>query len=286
MIWNWMIACYLFLAGMGAGSFAFAIIAGWKKPEALKVRKAGMILGLAAVAVGTVMLIFDASAGAQHPLRFFYLLTNWSSVMTWGVALLSAFLLLGFIDLVLLFVRKQTPKALDGVILAVAAGVAVYTGLLLGVSSAYPLWNIFILPILFFVSALSAGFAAAALIGQLIAKDEMESLSFYQPLSRVLPVIEALLIVALLSATAMTTGSGATAATATVTALTSGTYAVAFWLGLIVVGLVVPFSIEIAARKNTVALGAVMTAETCVLVGGYLLRYLVIMAAVPIIALM
>ena len=33
MVWNWMIALYLFLAGMGAGAFVLSGIAGMaKKP--------------------------------------------------------------------------------------------------------------------------------------------------------------------------------------------------------------------------------------------------------------
>ena len=32
MIWDWIIALYLFLAGMGAGAFVLGVIAGWKCP--------------------------------------------------------------------------------------------------------------------------------------------------------------------------------------------------------------------------------------------------------------
>lgn len=286
MVWNWMIACYLFLAGMGAGAFVFAVVVGWKNPSALKVKKTGMIIGLVAVAVGTLLLVFDATAGAKNPLRFFYLLTNWTSVMTWGVALLSAFLIVGFIDLVLLFVKKQTPKPLDWACVVLAAGVALYTGLLLGVSVAYPLWNIVVLPILFFVSATSTGFAAGALGGQLAARDEMESIDFYKPLASWLPLVEAALIALLLIVVGMTSGSGAQAASATITALTSGSYAVAFWGGLIVIGLAVPFAIEFMAQKKSFGASTIMAAEACVLVGGSLLRFLVVVAAVPIVALM
>lgn len=286
MVWNWMIACYLFLAGMGAGAFAFAAIAGWKVPDVLKVKKTGMIIGIVAVAAGTLLLVFDAAAGARNPMRFFYLLTNWSSVMTWGVALLSAFLILGFIDVVILFVKKQTPKALDVVCVVIACGVAVYTGLLLGASVAYPLWNIVVLPILFFVSATSAGFSVVLLVGRIVAPEEIARIEFHKGLVKWLPVVEAALIAILLAVTASTTGSGAQAAAATVQSLTGGSYALAFWGGLIIVGLAVPFILEFTASRKELGSGALMASDACVLFGGYMLRYLVVVAAVPIVALM
>lgn len=283
MVWNGIIACYLFLAGMGAGSFAYATIAGWKNPDATKTKLAGMIVAIVAVAVGTLMLVVDAKAGLHNPARFFLLLTNWGSVMTWGVALLSAFLIAGFIDLIIMIRKKSTPKALDYVMLVLAFGVALYTGLLLGVSNAYPLWNIAILPILFLVSALSTGFAVATLFGQLAAKDEAGGITFHRTLVVWLPVIELALVALLLIVTASTSGSGSAAAQATIASLLSGSYALAFWGGLVVVGLVIPFVIEFMAKKKEPGVGALMAAELCVLVGGFLLRYLVIMAAVPIV---
>ena len=66
MVWNGIIAGYLFLAGVGAGSFAFAAMAGWKDPEARKLKMAGMIIGFLCVAVGTLMWVVDAKAGLHE----------------------------------------------------------------------------------------------------------------------------------------------------------------------------------------------------------------------------
>ena len=63
-----------------------------------------------------------------------------------------------------------------------------------------------------------------------------------------------------------------------------------FWLGLVLIGLALPFCLELyrasKARKaadGAGATGLAVTGEAGVLVGGFLLRYLVIMAAVPVV---
>lgn len=285
MIWDWIIALYLFLAGMGAGAFVLGTIAGRKCPDASKVKLAGLVIAPVAVGVGTLMLMVDARAGLMNPLRFFGLLANPSSIMMWGVVLLSAFLLVGVVELALQWKTKKTPKWLDVVGVLLAVGVAGYTGMLLGDAHvAFPLWNQMVLPLLFLVSAASAGFAAVVLAGHALHAPELEQLRFTHTTGLVLPVLEAVLIAVLLMMAQAADGSAAAAGAASVAALTSGAYAAPFWLGLVVVGLACPFALELAMRaKPELAAGpAAYVAECCVLVGGFMLRFLVIYAAVAL----
>ena len=115
---------------------------------------------------------------------------------------------------------------------------------------------------------------------------ELEDLAFTHKTSLVLPVLEVALIAVLLMVTQSVAGSAASAAAASVAALVGGAYAAAFWVGLIAIGLVVPFVLEIAMCKNpALASGpAAMAAECCVLIGGFILRFLVIYAAVAVAA--
>ena len=214
MIWDWIIALYLFLAGMGAGAFVLGVIAGWKCPDASKVKLAGLVI--APVAVGVVlMLMVDARAGLMNPLRFFGLLANPSSIMMWGVVLLSAFLLVGVVELALQWKTKKTPKWLDVVGVLLAVGVAGYTGMLLGDAHlAFPLWNQMVLPLLFLVSAASAGFAAVVLAGHALHAPELEQLRFTHTTGLVLPVLEAALIAVLLMMAQAADGSAAAAGAA------------------------------------------------------------------------
>lgn len=306
MVWDWIIASYLFLAGLGAGAFALAALVGFVKPDAVKLRTIGYVVAPVAVAIGTVLLMVDAKAGLQNPLRFFALLTNFSSIMTWGVVILIAFMVVSIVALVVMVRTKKTPRALDIIGLACAVAVAMYTGLLLGDAPGFPLWNPFVLPLLFLVSAASSGFAAVLAIARAMKSAELASIGFLKKTGIAFPVLEALLIAVLLAAVNATGGSGQDAAAASVANLVSGSFAGAFWLGLVIIGLVLPFCMELlhlrggkkavsadasadaAASVGTVSSaastgnGAALAGEVGVLVGGFLLRYLIIMAAIPV----
>lgn len=304
MVWDAFIAIYLFLAGLGAGAFVLGALSNWAKKPAPRMKKIAFVIAPVAVAVGTLVLVVDAKAGFNNPLRFFMLVSNLNSVMAWGVVILSVFLAASVVDLVLLLVRKKTPKALDvaGALLAVC--VAAYTGVLLGDAGvAFPLWNMALLPVLFVVSAASTGMAAVLFVTHLAAPDEAEALPALPKAGLVLPVLELVLVAALLGVTASASGSAAAAASASVANLLSGAYAVPFWLGFVCAGLVLPFALELARRgksgapkaavSEAAADGAAAVApgsgkalalvgEAGVLVGGFMLRYLVIMAALAV----
>ena len=283
MVWDAIIAIYLFLAGLGAGAFALGALTNWAKTPAPTMKKVAFIVAPAAVAVGTLMLVVDAHAGLMNPLRFFGLVANLGSVMAWGVIILSAFLVVSIVDLIVLLVKKSTPKALDVVGAVLAVCVAAYTGVLLGDAGvAFPLWNMAILPILFIVSAASTGIALTVLITRFVAADEVAALPWLGKAGLVLPVLELALVIILLAVTGTAGGSAAAAGAASVANLVSGSYAVAFWLGFVVIGLAVPFVLELMSRRGSQSKALPMAGEACVLVGGFMLRYLVIMAAVAV----
>lgn len=283
MVWDAIIAIYLFLAGLGAGAFALGALTNWAKTPAPTMKKVAFIVAPVAVAVGTLMLVVDAHAGLMNPLRFFGLVANLGSVMAWGVIILSAFLVVSIVDLIVLLVKKSTPKALDVVGAVLAVCVAAYTGVLLGDAGvAFPLWNMAVLPILFIVSAASTGIALTVLITRFVAADEVAALPWLGKAGLVLPVLELALVIILLAVTGTADGSAAAAAAASVGNLVSGSYAVAFWLGFVVIGLAVPFVLELMSRRGSQSKALPMAGEACVLVGGFMLRYLVIMAAVAV----
>lgn len=283
MVWDAIIAIYLFLAGLGAGAFALGALTNWAKTPAPAMKKVAFIVAPVAVAVGTLMLVVDAHAGLMNPLRFFGLVANLGSVMAWGVIILSAFLVVSIVDLIVLLVKKSTPKALDIVGAVLAVCVAAYTGVLLGDAGvAFPLWNMAVLPILFIVSAASTGIAATLLITRLVAADEAAALPWLGKAGLVLPVLELALVIVLLAVAGMAGGSAGAAGAASVANLVSGPYSVAFWLGFVVIGLAVPFVLEFMSRRGSQSKALPMAGEACVLVGGFMLRYLVIMAAVAV----
>lgn len=288
MVWDGLVAVDLFFAGLGAWAFIFAVILGWGNTRCSKMKTLGMIIGLVAVALGALILMVDAKAGLHNPLRLFYLLTNFGSVMTWGVVFISLFLFVCFVCLIFRLRKKNAPKVLEVIGCVFALGVAAYTGVLLGASSSYPLWNLMVLPVLFLVSAAYCGLAAVSLCGFVFARDELIEAPALEKVYVLLPIAQAVLVTALLIVTNAATGSAAAAGASTVMSLLAGQNVPLFWLGAIVVGIVVPIGLEIfnlMVRKagNVSPAWRIPVECVCILIGGFVLRYLVVVAALPIV---
>ena len=258
-IWGVPIALYLFLAGLGG-----------KNPDAEVTRKAGHFIAPVVVAVGLVLLMLDAQGGFHNPLRFALLLHNLGSVMTWGVIFLAAFEVIALIAAIMELAKRAVPLWLEAAGSVFGVCVGAYTGCLLGVVKTFPLWNNAILPVLFLVSAISTGIAAVILASLIAAPKEAEELDELKGFHYWMPVVELVLVVAMLFIVKAS--------------LLSGAWAPAFWLGFIVIGLVGPTLVETYLQRakgaNERALG--IGSEAGVLIGGYLLRMMIVMAALPI----
>ncbi len=285
-IWGSIIAWYLFLAGLGAGAFATSAFLSWRHPEAVAMRKMGHLIAPIAVAVGLVLLMVDAEAGLHNPMRFMLLLGNFGSVMTWGVVFLSVFMVIAVAALVLDILKRPVPGWLENVGAVLALCVAVYTGALLGVCNTFPLWNNALLPILFLVSALSTGAASVLAVSIIRHADEFNRVGVLKKFHFCLPIIELLLVMSLLFITQSNSDAGA----ASVMSLVTGEWAVWFWLGLVAVGLVIPTILELwllfftseEFEESKLAHGLSFASDAGVMVGGFLLRYLVVVAAIPL----
>ncbi len=281
MIWGPLIAWYLFLAGMSAGAFAACAYIGRKYANSSKVCFFGRIVAFVALAVGLVMLMVDAEAGLAHPTRFFLLFSNPASVMTIGVYVICLYLVALIAALVLDFMKKKQPAVLMVIGSVLSLCLAAYTGFLLGAAAPYPLWGNAALPVLFVVSGASAGLAAVMLVGRIVDSELVARMSSLTRFGVVFPIVEGVVLFCMLCIVAWSSVDGATS----VAMLVGGKYALAFWLGLVVVGLVMPLAIELFqlyGKNHVKALGFVSDAG--VLVGGFCLRYVVIAAAVMTIA--
>ena len=285
-IWGAPIAWYLFLAGLGGGAYITSAFLRWRHPEAQGMRRAGHFIAPVAVAIGLVLLMVDAEAGLHNPLRFALLLTNFGSVMTWGVVFLSVFMVIALATAVLDIMKKKTPGWIELAGAVMALCVAVYTGALLGVCKTFPLWNNALLPVLFMVSALSAGAASVLLVAVFRHADEFNKAGVLKKFHFCLPIVETLLVASLCFITAFKS----TAGFESVMSLVAGEWAVWFWLGLVFVGLILPTALEtwllffsskeFEESKKAHLISA--ASDAGVLVGGFMLRYLVVMAAVPV----
>lgn len=291
-IWSGIIACYLFLGGLGGGAFATGAALAWRHPEAKGLRVHAHAIGFIAVMVGLVLLMFDAKAGFFNPWRFALLLTNFGSVMTWGVVFLAVFLVVSFVAFLLDILRHfgkfhgEAPLWLEFIGALMGVCVAIYTGCLLGVCKTYPLWNNALLPVLFFVSAMSTGMASVLLAGVFRHPDEFNKVGTLKKVHYVFPLIELFLVASLLAITSTVNEAGA----ASVASLVSGKYALVFWVLFVVVGLLCPVITETKLlffspkefEESSFAHGVSAFSDITVLIGGFILRLLVLLAAVPV----
>lgn len=285
-IWGPIIAWYLFLAGLGAGAFITSAFLGWRHPDATSMQKMGRIIAPVAVAVGLVLLMVDAEAGLHNPLRFFYLLMNPGSVMMWGVVFLGLFMVVAIAAFVLDRLKRAIPNWLEIIGVVLALCVAIYTGCLLGVCQTYPLWNNALLPILFVVSALSSGAASVLMVAVVRHADEFIRVGVLKKFHFCLPIIEIVLVASLCFITSYNSPAGFDS----VMSMVAGTWAPLFWIGLVLIGLVVPTGLEtwllfFSAKEFEESKKAHMisaASDAGVLIGGFLLRFLVVMAALPV----
>ncbi len=285
MVWGPMIAWYLFLAGASAGAFITSAFVEKKYPESVKMRIAGRIIAPIFIAIGLLLLILDAEAGLHNPLRFIYLIMNPGSVMTLGVYFICVYMPVSLVVAVLEILKKPVLKWLNWIGIISAFCVAAYTGFLLGVVQAYPLWNNAILPILFVISALSAGLAATSLVGLITDRERFERMWLIKKSHVILSAIEMVVLFTML----VIVNSGSPEGAASVSSLISGQYAMMFWGGLVILGLIAPFMIEgypvfITKKPETSTASLVISiiGESGVLIGGFVLRLLIVIAALPV----
>jgi formate-dependent nitrite reductase membrane component NrfD len=194
-----------------------------------------------------------------------------------------------------LLARKGVIGALGWTNVVLGVGLGIYTGILLNTMVARPLWNSAILGPLFLVSGLSAGAALIHLAtGLLPGRPAPQGLvqgafaALWQPLGREAPAkesadelvradlaflaVELVLIGLLLANLYTSTASHATAAGI----IASGPYALAFWGGVVGLGIVVPLALqglELGHRIPHTVLPALL-----VLGGGFVLRWVMVSA--------
>jgi formate-dependent nitrite reductase membrane component NrfD len=158
--WKWQVPVDIYLAGMGGGTFIFAMIIGWLGYFSY-LPKAVLLWGFIPVAGGAALLVLEL--GMKH--RFLRTLLNpRSSWLSRGFLILSGFMVLSFIScgvavLPYLGINIDLPfmPFVEGLGFAFGIGVALYTGALIRSTKSVPLWSTKWLLAVFFVSALSTG---------------------------------------------------------------------------------------------------------------------------------
>ncbi len=297
--WSWLPAIYLFLGGLSAGAFLTTAFVKLARPGRFeKTVTGGMWITVGALAIG----LFSLIAEVEKPLQAMWVFgsfvnpTSWMTIGAW--LLLVAFIVFLLSALVATKPvaewlsgswkwfgahRETVGKVLAVVGIPLAVGVAVYTGILLGAAGSIPLWDTWLLPALFTVSAFDTGLAAVLILATFVERDEaFEPIrSLLEKVVVALVVLEGIVLVAFVSTMQ---GAGTNEATS-VGILTEGALSVQFWLLVVVVGLVVPLvaavvQLLVARRRGDKAVTTALPVAggACALVGGFTLRFVVLAA--------
>ena len=170
--WGWMIVLYIFLAGLGGGTFLFSFILLFAdKYESIA--RIGALVGPLVVLLASALLLFDLGSPSRAYRLFLTPKTLMTSWMTRGAWILTAFIILGLAyalpayNLFKWLPWNQTSGWGHGIGIAAAVLsliVPIYPGLLLGVIKSIPLWNTSVLPPIFFLSGLDTGIAVLVLV--------------------------------------------------------------------------------------------------------------------------
>lgn len=283
-IWHWQIPAYLFLGGLAAGILFFAglyTVLGKEKQLPTAVKWSTFIVPVALV-LGLFFLFLDL----KHKLYFWKLYTTvrFESPMSWGAWTLMAITPLSIIwsatylkELIpgwnwrlpilekfeQLAIKYRLWMAWALVFLSVILGI--YTGILLSAFNARPLWNTSILGPLFLTSGLSTG----AVVIMWMSKDHYER-KVFSKIDLILIGIELFFITHLFMGFLASTEVQIEAAKL----FLGGPYTLIFWGGVVVMGLIIPFILEVLelrGRKIPVFIPSVL-----ILAGGLIFRFVMV----------
>jgi formate-dependent nitrite reductase membrane component NrfD len=308
--WGWLIVIYLFLGGLGAGSYltSYAAEKGWLG-HSPALQRVGYIISGPIVAFGTLLLVFDLGQGLKKPWLLIGLLSNPRSVMTWGVYILAAFIMVSLVVAYFALIKKTAaPKILVTIGAVLALATCAYTGLLVAVVKAIPFWNTFLMPVLFVVSAFSTGLSITMLMAHILENGLEADEQKVTKTHLYLVGAEIVLLAAIMGL--MASGSNGPVAAESASKVISGSLAISFWGILVALGLVAPLLVSVyglnklspakvgralqpdlvaavsegaAASEGAHGLTKVLLlSDTVVVLGGFVLRYVVIFAAIPV----
>ncbi|GGZ26924.1 MULTISPECIES: NrfD/PsrC family molybdoenzyme membrane anchor subunit [Shewanella] len=293
--WNWVIAVYLFLAGLSAGSLLIGIGLRWvqnKTEGDSGLLKAAALIAPVAICLGMLCLVFDLT----KPFHFWLILINYNltSVMSIGVLALLAYIPLTFAyALVVLkddlgnwglgFLKGIAEsltglrKTMEVLLFVLAIVVGAYTGFLISAMNAYPMLNTAVLPALFLVSGLSAGAAANAVVALLLFKTDKHCPQLGRMHGLELPIMAAEILFLFMLFCALYFKGGAAAAA--LASLTSGVWASVFWIGVVGIGFGIPLlSMLLLPASTRHTKGAMLAVACCSLTGVLALRHFILYA--------
>ena len=312
LYWGLPVISYLFLAGLGAGALTVSgsvllrggggLFAG----EHFRIARMGALLAPLPLVLGTGMIVFELGTfqvGMQNfDIEKMFKWINLFKTINLSPMSIGSWVLGLCIIVSVLFAftfwspgsrpdddQQKTRRALAWVGMPLGVAVAVYTGIMLGAMPSRPFWNSQILGMLFLLSGLSAGVAGILLLYAINRQEDQmkkggEDAGYILSVSDALLIGVELIVIFLFIMFAFLTVGDPVHAIAVI--LPGGALAAWFWIGVVLFGLVVPMLLELRHtlpkllhHKPYVVLRSVeISIGVLVLLGGFLLRYVIVAA--------
>jgi len=275
-VFGWKVIAYLFLAGVGGGAAAVGAAVHLILPEAEFITRTSVILGAPLVVVGCILLFFDLG----RPQAAFRALSRPNQAwIARGTIILTAFIVfqaIQFAGWIWPFRALMSDSSLF-TFLNVLGGIfgvltVLYTGFLFDTTRSIPFWSTPILPLLFLVSGVSTGIFALIFFLLLSGLPVDEEIGLLSRIDLFLILFEGLILFFYLHGM-----HEVTAARASVRRLIQEDLSSAFWGGVVGLGLLIPFLIEVFLAERVFA---IVMACLCGLLGGIFVRYVVVNGAV------
>ncbi len=287
--WGFQIWLYLWLAGMAAGAYFTAFLAErFGKHTDHRLLHIALYFGIPAAMTGVIFLLTDLS----YPLRFWHLFVffNFTSPMSIGSWLLVLWITIGIMIIFLWHLRNRIPikpailhrimSYLRWTGFLTSMLLMSYTGVLLAASNQ-PLWaSTVLLPPLFVISAISTGAAILILLSLITRmwKTYGETLRQMVQVDAIVIVVElvVLLVYFLLLSKSIIPG-----VTESMGQLTTGTLAIPFWFGVVLLATLLPFTVYVVnwgkrVEETKIVFASFIASSVCVIFGGLMLRTVIV----------
>lgn len=308
LTWGILLAAYLFVGGMAGGAYivgALADLFGKGKWKVLS--KSSAYVSLVSIILGLVLLVLDLGRFEVDPLSPLSAYINFpTSIMSVGTWIITAFTVVSLVTAILWFFEGHgiLRKLFEVAGFVLGGSTAAYTGILLSFARGRLFWTSPYLPWAFIISGTLTGLAVALLLIPIIAVlvprffEEFKELfdkreEFAQMLSESQRYITSLIVIELaLMVLELVTGHADTSLL-----LTGGGISLLFF-AYVIAGLIVPLVIgyyitqlesaraeashkflpNTVKRISTSMILSSLSSFVLVLMGGFLLRYVILTA--------
>ena len=236
-------------------------------------------------------LIIAVIKGGAHliylgkPLRFWRIITRPNtSWLARGIIFVFSFIVFAAIQLMF---SHWLPGSAAEIAFKVLAGIAalavtVYTGFVLNTVKSVPFWNSTLLPLLFVLCGILGGFGLSVIIA---LNGGNIALSAAETGSRWLLIINALLVIIYLWTAANREVTGKKS----VMEQMRGSLAPVFWIGIVLLGIIIPLTIAFTSlMMGEIPPALLIAGVVCEVIGGLALRYCVLKAGAykPLVAIL